>query len=100
MGADYIITGPVESVIYTRNNYWVCYVSMSNGDANGDHQYEWHSSNSNALCEFAERCRLLEIPVKMSGIKDDGSNIVEALEYANTKSHWKFQWFPKGADLM
>lgn len=84
----YIITGPVESVIYTRNDYWVCYVSMTNNDANGDHQYVWHKSNSNAMCEFAERCRLLEISVKMHGIPDDGNNILEALEYANTNARW------------
>lgn len=90
LGADYIIIGQVESVIYTRNNYWVCYVAMSNGDANGRHRYEWHASNSFALCEFAERCRFLEVPVKLSAIEESGNNIAEALEFANTRARWQY----------
>lgn len=31
------------------------------------------------MCEFAERCRLMKIYVKMHGIPDDGNNILEAV---------------------
>lgn len=82
---DYFITGEVESVSYTKNTDFPCYVALA-GTAH--HHNFYHASKNVAACMFAERCRTLGLEVRMGALVADGANILDSIEYNNTKAKY------------
>lgn len=94
---NYIITGRVENVQYrshhSADDYkeMTCFIAMAaEADESSGRKWRYHSSNSEAMCQFADKCFLLNISIRLYGKVESGDNHVVAVEYAGTKAtHWQ-----------
>lgn len=85
---DYYITGQVESISYSTDPDWPCYISIEN--ASSSKNLYFHASKVLSVCQFAERCRDSKIPVKLGSFKDPLNTDITTVEYANTNAKYVY----------
>lgn len=88
----YVISGPVENVLYYKNGSHCAIAidcSTTTFNCNEENNKIYHLTYSVKMCEFAERCKIQEMPVEMT-IKNEivynQFKTIESISYANTKA--------------
>lgn len=62
--------GKVESVLYSRNKQWPCYVAVTDTDHHSESN-KFHASRNMMMCTFAEKSYEKELNVSMRAEKPD-----------------------------
>lgn len=94
----YTLTGRVESVSYVYSKGWPCYVAVKDDscDSSKEDNLYFHAANQHEMCAFAERCKHLNVPVKIIGEKYPGqSSALVAIEFANTNAKYYIDPFTR-----
>lgn len=90
------ISGIVESVAYTRYARWPCSIALDTGcQSPSNHMY--YPTVRTIMCEFAERMRELQMPVKLrlyDNPFEHNKNITEidTIEFNNTKAYYQHHY--------
>lgn len=82
------MVGNVESIAYHDNSSpWFCYVAIN--DASSGRNLYFHEVKREHMCRFAERCKELNIPVKITADAAAlGANKINTIEHGNTGAKW------------
>lgn len=86
----YELEGQVENVVYshdTSGDAYYCHIAV-NDDSSSRHLY-YHEVQREQMCKFAEKCKDLKIPVKVSAETSlIGPNPILTIGYGNTSAKW------------
>lgn len=84
------MVGQIESMAYSdRTSSSSCYCYIAINDASSSRSLYYHEVRREHICRFAERCKELNVPVKV--IADAaalGANKISTIEHGNSNAKW------------
>lgn len=87
---SYEMGGQVESVVYSQDTSKdACYCHIAINDLSSSRHLFYHEIHRQQMCKFAEKCKDLKIPVKVTAEAAlIGPNPILTIEYGNTSAKW------------
>lgn len=85
VGDDYNLVGDVESVSYSTLES-PCYVAVKDRTQNSTWSQFYHHSASEAVCNFAEKCRDRGLPVLMKAQFINKRLTIKSITYADSNA--------------